>query len=136
MAFLIDADIIIGYERNKNNFLSFIKKYTQEECFISVITTSELMHGVWRASTPTIRSKRTAFVESILNAMPIIDIDLSIAREHARIWAELSSKGHMIGIHDLWIAATCIIHNLTLFTGNLREFKKIVGLRIESLPFR
>jgi len=29
---------------------------------------------------------------------------------------------HLHGVHDSWIAATCIARNLVLITANLREF--------------
>ena len=38
----------------------------------------------------------------------------------------------MIGLHDSWIAATCLAYNLTLITGNLREFKRVPGLNTEK----
>jgi tRNA(fMet)-specific endonuclease VapC len=58
-------------------------------------------------------------------------IDLPIARQHAQIWAELKSKGTLIGLHDSWIAATCLVYDHTLVTKNLREFKRIKDLKIE-----
>ena len=48
--------------------------------------------------------------------------------------AELASTGKMIGPHDLWIAAACIAHGLTLVTANVREFQRVPGLAIESWP--
>lgn len=38
----------------------------------------------------------------------------------------------MIGVHDSWIAATCIALNLTLVTANVREFNRVPGLRVEN----
>ncbi len=38
----------------------------------------------------------------------------------------------MIGAHDSWLAATCIAHGLRLATGNLREFKRVPGLQVET----
>ncbi len=37
----------------------------------------------------------------------------------------------MIGPHDLWLAATCFAHDLTMVTANLREFARIPGLAVE-----
>lgn len=54
------------------------------------------------------------------------------ARTHAQLWAELASTGKLIGPHNLWIAAACVAHGLTLVTGNQREFKRAPGLAIES----
>jgi tRNA(fMet)-specific endonuclease VapC len=38
----------------------------------------------------------------------------------------------MIGAHDAWLAATCLAHGLTLVTGNVREFQRVHGLRVEE----
>ena len=38
----------------------------------------------------------------------------------------------MIGIHDSWLAATCLAHGLQLATCNLREFKTVSGLDVKE----
>ena len=37
----------------------------------------------------------------------------------------------MIGPHDLWLAATGIVHGLTMVTANVREFAWVPGLQVE-----
>lgn len=37
-----------------------------------------------------------------------------------------------LGDFDLLLASTCLRHNLTLLTGNLRHFEAVEGLRIGS----
>jgi predicted nucleic acid-binding protein len=132
MGILIDTNVLIDYERGRLDLTSKIEGREQEECFISVITASELLHGVWRAKEPHIRSRRSAFVEAILERLPILPTDLSTARIHAQLWADLESRGTMIGVHDSWLAATCIAHGLTLVTNNPREFERVPGLVVES----
>jgi tRNA(fMet)-specific endonuclease VapC len=53
---------------------------------------------------------------------------------HAQIWAELQTRGEIIGAHDLWIAATALAHGLTLATANASEFKRVPALEI--LPIK
>ncbi len=132
MGILIDSSILIGFERRKLDLEAKILGREDEEFFLSVITVSELLHGVWRAKDIPIRSRRTAFVEGVLKQFPIISIDPSIARIHAQIWSGLESKGIMIGLHDSWLAATCLVHGLTLVTANVREFTKVKSLRMEN----
>jgi predicted nucleic acid-binding protein len=36
----------------------------------------------------------------------------------------------MIGMHDLWLAATCLAHSLTIITGNIREFRRVSGIEV------
>lgn len=132
MGVLIDTNILIKYEKGQIDLERVISGRERQEFFISVITASELLHGVWRADELSIRARRHSFVESILNNFPILPIDLSVARTHSQLWAELRRKGEMIGIHDSWIAATCITKGAQLITKNSKEFRRVPGLVIES----
>ena len=131
MGIIIDTSILIDFERGFIDMTPHIKGREQEEFYISVITASELLHGVFRAKDLDIRSRRSAFVEGILERFSIIPIDLSTARIHSQLWADLESQGIMIGLHDLWLAAACISNGHTLVTSNLREFERVPGLKIE-----
>lgn len=131
MGILIDTSIFIDFERELIDITPHIKGREQEEFFLSVITASELLHGVFRAKDSNIRSRRSAFVEGILERFSIIPIDITTARIHSQLWANLESHGIMIGLHDLWLAATCISTGYILVTSNLREFERVPGLKIE-----
>jgi predicted nucleic acid-binding protein len=132
MGILIDASILIEAERRRLDLAARIKGREEEECFISVITASELLHGVWRARHTAIRSRRSAFVEGILERFCLLPIDLTIARIHAQLWADLESKGISAGPHDSWLAASCIAHGYTLVTSDVEDFKRIPGLAVEQ----
>jgi predicted nucleic acid-binding protein len=138
MGVLIDTSIFIEAERGRLRIEPFVELRPDEQLFLSVVTVSELLHGVSRATTPERRARRSAFVESIIERFPILEIDAATARAHAAIWAELASNGCVIGPHDLWLAATCIAHGLAVATTNVREFVRVPGLQletwIESLP--
>ena len=128
MALLIDADVLIRLERSARNLQPLMKSHGEEQVYLSVVTASELLHGVWRARDIAVRARRQDFVEAILDRIPILEIDVSVARRHASLWAELAEKRAMIGLHDSWIAATCLVHQLTLLTYNAREFDRVQGL--------
>jgi len=132
MGILIDATVLIEAERGRIDLGSKIKGREDEAFFLSVITASELLHGVWRAEDSKRRARRTAFVEGILNQFPLLPIDLTTARVHAQIWADLEAKGRSIGPHDLWLAAVGLAHGLILATANVKDFKKVPGLGVEQ----
>lgn len=135
MGVLIDASLLIEAERGRRlDVISKIKGREEEEFFISVVTASELLHGVWRVrqNDPKIRARRSSFVEGILERFPILPIDLATARSHAQLWAEMESKRILIGSHDSWLAAACIAHGLSLATATIKEFKKVPGLTVEK----
>lgn len=132
MGVLIDTSVLIASERGRSAVEQRLVGREDEEFFVSVITASELLHGVHRAKSSDVRARRSAFVEAVLSRFPLLPVDLQTARTHSQLWAELASAGKMISPHDLWIAAACIAHGLTLVTGNVREFGRVPGLAIET----
>jgi len=127
---LIDASILIEYERGRLDVVAAIEG-RDDEFYLSVVTASELLHGVHRASDSSVRARRSAFVEGVLSSFPLLDIEMSIARAHARLWADLAQAGRPIGAHDLWIAASCLARGLRLATVNAGEFERVPGLEVE-----
>jgi tRNA(fMet)-specific endonuclease VapC len=127
MGLILDTCIIIDAEKKKNS-IDFSKWQSYEEVYISAVTVTELLIGVHRADTESRRLKRSAFVESVLAEIPILDFTAEIARIHAEIYALLAGKGQLIGAHDLIIGATALTHGYALLTTNQREFKRIPGL--------
>jgi len=132
MGILIDSSVLINFERAGTDLLAYIQGREDEDAFLSVISASELLHGVHRATDLAIKARRLAFVEGVLAALPILEIDSATARSHAQLWADLSRRGEMVGVHDSWLAATCLTHGLRIATGNLREFGRVPGLDVEE----
>jgi tRNA(fMet)-specific endonuclease VapC len=93
VAVLIDASILIEYERGRLDLERDLTPRQQEEFLLSVVTASALLHGVHRAVQPEVRTKRAAFVEAILERFPLLPVDLATARMHAQVWAELAAAG-------------------------------------------
>jgi tRNA(fMet)-specific endonuclease VapC len=128
VAVLIDTDMLVDLGRGVIN-PEVENAIGDEDRAISVVTVSELLHGVHRAAGAQ-RTRRRAFVEHLLAGMRAIEITEPIARVHADIWAQLAAKGQLIGAHDLWIAATALAHGMGIATGNVDEFQRVPGLRV------
>lgn len=103
-----------------------------EEIATAMITASQLLHGVHRA-TPAHRLRREAFVEAVIAAIPALPFDLLAARAHARIWASLAAAGTDIGAHDRIVAATAISTGWQVATANVRHFDPIRGLSVVEI---
>jgi len=131
MGLLIDTNILIACEKGTLDLEQKIALRGDEPVFLSVISASELLHGVHRARSEFIRARRLAFVETLLSGMEILDINLTTARIHADLWSDLVSRGQMIGPHDGWLAASAMANDCVLVTRNHREFNRIPGLRVE-----
>ena len=128
MALLIDTDLLIDLERGIGA-PAVEQVLGDEERAISVITVSELLHGVARA-TGARRARRRAFVEHLLAELQAIPITEPVARVHADAWAALAQRGAVIGAHDLWIAATALAYGLGVATRNVSDFEHVDGLRV------
>lgn len=129
MGLIIDTCILIQAERAKGS-IDFNQWQEYEDAYLSAITVSELLIGVHRASTEARRLKRSAFVESIINEIPVLNFTIEIARIHAELCAYLMEQGQLIGAHDLIIAATALAHDCVLLTNNHREFNRVPGLNV------
>ncbi len=103
-----------------------------EPAALAAITASELLIGVYRANTAQRRLRREAFVEAILEAVPVFSVDLMVARVHAEIWSQLLDEGQTIGAHDMLIAATAFAHGYAVLTDNVREFRRVPGLDVRQ----
>jgi tRNA(fMet)-specific endonuclease VapC len=123
---LIDTGVFIEQERGGRS----LERVVGEESWgISVITVSELLHGVHRA-VGAIRNRRRAWVEALLAGSEAVPITTPVARVHAELWALLAEQGPVIGQHDLWIGATALTHGLGVVTRNERDFGRVPGLRV------
>lgn len=130
MAVLIDTSVLVNAERRGRSLEGVLG---ERDRAISVITASELLHGVHRAKDDRIRIRRQAFVEYLISSIEPVPITTPVARAHAEIWARLEQQGELIGAHDLWIAATAISHGMELATANAAEFEKVQGLTVVAL---
>jgi tRNA(fMet)-specific endonuclease VapC len=130
LAVLIDTSVLVNVERRG---LSLERALGERERAISVITASELLHGVHRATDDHVRTRRQAFVEHLISSIEPLPITTPVARSHAEIWAGLERNGEAIGAHDMWIAATALSHGMGVATANAIEFERVPGLAVIAL---
>ena len=129
MGILIDSSVLIAAERGQLDLDRRMEEHAEEDMALTVITASELLHGVHRA-TRRHRGKREGFVEGVLARVPVVPIDLIAARVHARLWADLAKRGQAVGAHDLLIGATAVAIGFRVATRDARSFPRIPGLDV------
>lgn len=127
---LVDTSVFVATERGSLPLETLQKIKPGMRLAVSAITVAELLHGVHRAHPKSRRLSREKFVDSLLAELEILPVDLTVAREHARLWADMAERGEMIGPYDLIIAATALAFNAPLATLNDREFEKVKGLEL------
>jgi len=133
MAALIDSSVLIAAERGQLDLDDLAARYAAEDVALSAVTASELLHGFYRAKTAAQRHRRQAFVEGLLAQLPVIPFDLTVARVHASLWADLAGRGTAVGERDLMIGATAIARDYGVLTRDARSFPKIPGLKVQRL---
>lgn len=127
---ILDTSLLIAAERGTLRFEALLASLGDEPVGLAAITASELLHGCHRATDPAVRVRRAAFVDAVLDAVPVLPFGLAEARRHAELWADLARRGKAIGPHDLLIGATALARGDVLATLNQREFRRIAGLRL------
>jgi tRNA(fMet)-specific endonuclease VapC len=129
MAIILDADVIIRGERGTLDLAAWAASRPDDRFEVAAITVAELWYGVERATEPH-KSKRRKYLETILEALPIVPYTEQTADEHARVWAQLQSDGKMIGAYELIVAATAMERGSEVATFNKRHFRLVKGLSV------
>jgi predicted nucleic acid-binding protein len=129
---VIDASVLVAAERGALDIERVLARYGDQEIALAAVTVSELLHGVHRAPAGRRRVQREAFIERLLEHLPVLPFDLVAARLHARVWAELAAKGVAVGERDLMIVSTAMSRGHEVATRDARSFPRIPGLRVVS----
>lgn len=96
---------------------------------LSTIAVAELRYGADKSARPR---ENHARVDQLVQDLQCLDFDLDAAAAYGRVRADLKALGQPIGPNDLLIAAQALSKGLILVTNNLREFRRVKGLRIEN----
>ncbi len=126
-AFLLDSCVCIPVLRNK---AGIGKLPDPKLAGIPIIVAAELWTGVKKnmATHP----HHAARLEAFLSLFVLADFDLNAALHYADIRATLEAVGEIIGPLDLLIAAQARSLGATLVTSNVKEFKRVKGLKVLS----
>jgi len=106
---------------------SILDHWGANDTAISSIVAAELEVGIHKSLRPEIQRAR---LNLLFVRLRIEAFDESAARHYGEIRAELEKKGASIGPLDLLIAAHARSLGATLITANVREFKRVKGLKL------
>lgn len=134
MGLIIDTNVLVDAENGRIDLNALPALIHYGEAYIAAITVSELLVGVHMAKSASVRIQRSAFVESIIAALPVLEFNENVARTYADLHAHfLKPRSKSAGnTHDLQIAATAITHGFVVLTSNAKDFNTIPGLKIET----
>lgn len=100
----------------------------REQVAVSVITAMELRFGLVKKPSTRVR----AVIERFLDTIRVLPLDRSVERPYGELRATLERLGRPIGALDTMIAAHALALRAVLVTNNLREFRRVTGLRCED----
>ena len=129
MRFLLDTDICIGILRGRTSLLECLQSQRPDDCGISTVSIFELLSGVERCRRP---DEERSKVEKFLEPLHLLPFDHESARRTASIRWHLEKAGTPIGPYDLQLAGQALALDVTLVTGNIREFSRVPDLKFES----
>ena len=127
--YCLDSDVLIWQMRNtakRASIASYLGALAAESFACSATTIAEIEQGMRVGEEQTTRA--------VLDPLQCHPIDRAVAARAGRVVRDLKVRGITIHLADAIVAATCLVHDLTLVTLNLRDFRNIPGLRVAPPP--
>jgi len=125
--YLFDTCIIseVIRPRPSPTVLAWLERITNDRIYLSVLTLGELQKGILKVTDARkARRLQTWFDTEVRERFQgrLLPIDADVAQEWGRLCAEAERSGHPRPVTDALLAATAIVHHLTLVTRNTDDF--------------
>lgn len=75
-------------------------------------------------------AKRGQAVTDLLQSVTILDVTSAIGQKFGELRADALDRGYAPADMDFLIAATALVHGLTLVTHNIQDFASITDLQV------
>lgn len=130
MGYLLDTNIVSSALKQNIKINLKLQEISglKVDIFISGITYFEIQRGLLKSNA----TKKITLFQQFCQDYPILLLDdLRIFQKAAEIHADLQSRGKIIHDADILIAATAIIHNLTLVSHD-SDLTRVKNLQLEN----
>jgi tRNA(fMet)-specific endonuclease VapC len=122
-----DTTFLIDFQRERRQGIEgkahdLAKAHAETEYLLSAVALGEFAAGFTKEDEAVLVEVRRRF--------RIVPIDEAVAMVYRGLFRDLKEAGGLIGVNDLWIAATAIHSGSPLATRNTGEFARVPGLRI------
>jgi tRNA(fMet)-specific endonuclease VapC len=122
--------VLVSVERRRARLSSLVEE--DDDVAVAAVTAAELLVGIELADGAH-RSRRRAFVDAVLEVLPVEGYDLDVARSHARLMAHVRRAGRPRGAHDLLVAATAVARAREVVTTDRDGFAGLPGVELRTL---
>jgi len=132
MMYMLDTNILIYLLKNKPpSVAEHINNLDKDAVLcMSFITYAELLKSAERSTRKQQVLRQLKQLTQIITVL--YDAKPSLCEHYATQFTQLKAAGTPIKANDLWIACHALSQNATLVTHNVREFERVVGLRLED----
>jgi tRNA(fMet)-specific endonuclease VapC len=128
-SYFLDTSIIIDFLRGKERVVNLVNNL-DGKIVSSYLCLAELFEGVYSLNNVKIESVILRFFSGLNSTY---GVDAEIAKKFGFIRQQLRKKRNLIEDIDIFIAVTCLVHDLYLVTLNIKHFSKIKELKIYEI---
>lgn len=129
--YLLDSDWAIDVLNGQSGALDLLLRLEPSGIALSIISYGELYQGAYYGRNP---EDRLVDLATFLQGKEIIAPNVQVMERFGIIRGLLSPHfRRQIGDMDFLIAATAMVHDMTLVTRNIRDFQHIPGVRLYEL---
>lgn len=122
---LLDTDFLIDFFGGNPEALAKMNTIQTDLLAVSSISFYEIVYG-------ELKKRRVFDSEEFVETFRVIPVGERETKMAVQIRLELEKSGGRIGWADEMIAATALSHQTVLITRNLKHFRRVKGLKIES----
>ena len=126
--YLLDTNVVSELRRPRPHgaILAWLRGVSDTEIHLSAVTIGEVQAGIeiTRERDPAKAADIELWLEEVAKTYNVLPMDADIFRA----WARLMHRRSDDLIEDAMIAATAIVHKLTVVTRNVRDFDRL-GVR-------
>ena len=127
--YMLDTDMCIYTIKRKPAHLKRLFNAHIGQIAISSVTWGELIYGAEKSNNV---EGNLSQIEGFGARLEILSFGELEARQFAQVKSELEFKGKPIGAYDMMIAGHARSQGFILVTNNVREFKRVEGIRVEN----
>jgi tRNA(fMet)-specific endonuclease VapC len=130
--YLLDTNVLseVLKLRPEPRVVERLREVAASTAYTSSVCVTELRYGARRHPGGDGLWERIA--REVLSRVQILPLGEAEALRAGDLLAELESAGQPIGVEDVLIGATALVGSLTVATRNVRLFRRLPGLTVES----